>query len=328
MKKRFIALSFVSALALTACGAKKYSPSDYILTMDYRNDFKILQLTDLHIGDKDNQDVQYKFLDILYEDANNPDMVVITGDLFTFASKATAERLFKYLDSKEIPWTVVFGNHDEQCYFSVEWMTGRLNELSKSAKSKCLFKDIQDDNIQGNCNFVINLMDGNNIHDQLFLIDSNRYNFAGYFGYDKIKDNQVKWYEEMVNYTKEQNGGVVVSSLMFYHIPLPEINDAVEKGEVLMGEKREKSCPADINPNEPDLFEKVVELGSTKSMIFGHDHINDIIVKYQGVDFVYGVKSTDRIYHDEDMLGATTITIKNDHSLEYRQFFHTYEEVK
>ena len=63
-------------------------------------------------------------------------------------------------------------------------------------------------------------------------------------------------------------------------------------------------------------------------MFFGHDHINNFEADYEGVKFCYGMKSTDRIYFAEDMLGYQTISIKADNSLEIERFFHTYAEVK
>ena len=325
MKYKFTTLAFISLLALSACGTREYKPQDYILEMNYKSDFRILQLTDIHLSDKDDKETQFKFLDLLYEDANNPDLVIVTGDLFTFAGKDTAKSLFKYFDSKAIPWTVCFGNHDEQCYFSVDWMTDTLSKYG----SYCMFKDLQDDQVNGNCNFVINLKEGNKVHDQLFVMDSNRYNFdLSQLGYDCFKQDQIDWYESVVKYTKEQNGETV-NSLMFYHIPLPEVNPAWEEAKnnnaVIYGEKREASCPPD---HDYGFFSKIKELGSTKAMFFGHDHINNFEVDYQGVKFCYGIKSTDRIYHDEDMLGCQTITIHDDHSLKIDRYYHTYAEVK
>ena len=326
MKNRLCPLFFIAALSLTACGGKSYSPKDYILELPYRSNFKILQLTDIHMADKDDQDLHYAFLDKLITEANGPsqneiDFMVVTGDLFTFANKATAKKLFKFLDSYDIPWSVVFGNHDEQTYFSVEWMTSYLNNFG----SKCYFLDRQDDNVNGNCNFAINLMQGNTIHDQLILMDSNRYYFGDYMGYDYFKDSQIKWYSDLVDYTKEQNGGAIVNSLMFYHIPLYEINDAYEKGEIKYGEKRENTCPPDYNSG---FFDVIKAKGSTKGMFFGHDHINNFEALYEGVTFCYGIKSTNRIYYDEDMLGYQTITIKDDHSFSIERVYHTYAEVE
>ena len=325
MKYKFTTLAFISLLALSACGTREYKPQDYILEMNYKSDFRILQLTDIHLSDKDDRETQFKFLDLLYKDASNPDLVVVTGDLFTFAGKDTAKSLFNYFNSKKVPWTVCFGNHDEQCYFSVDWLTETLSNLG----SYCMFKDLQDDNVNGNCNFVINLKEGDKVHDQLFVMDSNRYNFdLSQLGYDCFKQDQIDWYESVVKYTKEQNGDTV-NSLMFYHIPLPEVNPAWEEAKnanaVIYGEKREASCPPD---HDYGFFSKIKDLGSTKAMFFGHDHINNFEVDYQGVKFCYGIKSTDRIYHDEDMLGCQTITIHDDHSLKIDRYYHTYAEVK
>jgi hypothetical protein len=204
----------------------------------------------------------------------------------------------------------------------VDWLTETLTKFG----SNCMFKDLQDDAVNGNCNFAINLMKDGKVHDQLFVMDSNRYNFnLSQLGYDCFKQDQIDWYESIVKYTKEQNGGETVNSLMFYHIPLPEINNAWEEGTKIYGEKREASCPPD---HDYGFFNKIKELGSTKAMFFGHDHINNFEADYQGVKFCYGIKSTDRIYHDDDMMGCQTITIHDDHSLTIDRYYHTYAEVK
>ena len=254
-------------------------------------------------------------------------MIVVTGDLFTFASKSTAKRFFSWLDSKGKPWTVTFGNHDEQCLFSVDWLTNYLNNYG----SHCLFKDLQDDDIQGNANFAINLKVGGSIFEQLIVMDTNRYYYGNYFGYDFIHQDQIDWYDSLINYTKDSlNGGTVVESLLFYHIPLPEIDDAYEAGNFIadetgsIGVKREKACPPDYNSG---FFSHVVNNGSTKAMFFGHDHRNDFCAEYQGVWFSYGTNSTSCFYYDEDMMGGQVITIKNDHSLSIRRIHHTYKEV-
>ena len=327
MKKNFLPLVFVTAFSLTACGGKSYNPSDYIVgTLPYRDGFKILQLTDIHMSDKDDQDLHYAFMDKLITEAKEDpdhtgqvDFMVVTGDLFTFASRDTAKRLFKFLDSYDIPWTVVFGNHDEQTYFPVDWMTSYLNNFG----SNCMFKDLQDDKVQGNCNFAINVVDGATVKKQLIFMDSNRYYFGSYMGYDYFKQDQIDWYEKMVNETP-------VDSLMFYHIPLFEINEAYDTGtRVFDGRngndgKREKCCPPDENSG---FFSKIKTLGHTKGMFFGHDHINTFEVDYEGVKFCYGIKSTDRIYYDEDLLGYQTISLEGD-NINVRRYWHTYAEVK
>ena len=317
-RKSIFLFPSIIAMSLTACANVRHEISEYVLELNYSSNYRILQLSDTHIGDKDNTQLHYDFMDLTIKEAH-PDLIVITGDVFTFASKSTAKEFFKFLDSYGVPWTLTLGNHDEQCYFSVDWLTRTLNEYG----SHCVFKDIQDDDVQGNANFAINLMLGGHVFEQLILMDSNRYYYGSYFGYDYFKQNQIDWYEELVNETKKNNGGVVVPSLMFYHIPLPEVRDAYAQG-VEFGVQGEDPCNPDYNSG---FFSKIVELKSTTGMYFGHDHYNDYVANYQGVDFCYGIKSTDRVYMEEDLLGGKTIVLKGDHKVEYINHFHTYEEL-
>ncbi len=326
-KKIFIALiaSLLAVFPLLSCASSvHYEAKDYILTINApRDDFRILQLTDVHIGNKDNRKAQYAFLDKTISMAN-ADMIILTGDLFTFADKATALELFGFIDGYGVPWSVTFGNHDEQCYFPITWMTGELNEFG----SNCVFIDRQDDDVFGNSNYAVNLTRNGSIFGQIILLDSNRYYFGDYYGYDYIKRDQIDWYERIVKYTAEQNGGAVVPSVAFFHIPFPEFEDAwnaVETGEATLeyGERNEGTSSPKYNSG---FFDKVLELGSTKACVVGHDHVNNYRIKYKGVYLCYGVNSTDRIYCKENMMGGHIVVMHTDGSLSFEHVYHKYEE--
>ena len=62
-------------------------------------------------------------------------------------------------------------------------------------------------------------------------------------------------------------------------------------------------------------------------MYFGHDHINNYIINYEGIHFGYGIKATDRVYADDSLLGGRVIVLHDDHSLSYEDYYHTYKEV-
>jgi len=330
--KRIVALAAAAitmAVLLCGCGPEKktYDADSYMLEMDYRKDFTILQLTDIHIGNKDDRRKHYDYMDLIIDDAD-ADMIVISGDIFTFATKNVAKEFFEYIDSHEIYWTVTFGNHDEQCYFSIDWLTGYLNNFG----SYCLFKDIQDDDVYGNANFAINLMKDGNIKEQVIILDSNRYNFGEYVGYDYIKDSQVAWYENLVSRTTQLSGGKTVPSVMFFHIPLPEWNDAWDAAQegspeatLLCGEKRENVCCPDINSG---LFDSVLKMGSTNGIFVGHDHKNNFSIDYKGVVLGYGITSTDRIYYEKGIIGGLTLTFKDDGTFDIDHIYHDYGEVE
>ncbi len=324
-----LVLSLLLCLFSTACGVqeKTYPAEDYILELPYKDDFRILQLTDIHVGNKDNRALQYDFMDRTICEAD-ADMIVVVGDLFTFADKTTARELFKYLDSYGIPWTVTFGNHDEQCYFSIDWLTSLLNSYG----SNCVFRDIQGDDVFGYANFAVDLMKDGEVFEQLIVMDSNRYDFGENRSYDYIKDSQIDWYERLINYTTEQNGGKVVDSLLFFHIPLPEFADAWDAAQsgspdavLECGEMNEKvSCPK----YNSGFFDKILTLDSSRAIIVGHDHVNNFRVLYKGIYMCYGINSTDRIYYQDGMIGGQVITVHSDHSLSFDQIYHEYSEVR
>lgn len=333
VKNKLLLLIPVAGFSLCACGKAPvhYSEADYVAgTLEYKENFRILQLTDIHVSNKDNLDKQLKFLDLTISQAN-ADMIVITGDLFTFADKRTANELFAFIDGYGIPWTCTYGNHDEQCYFSLDWMSERLNNYG----SNCIYKDYLDDDVYGNANFVINLVDGTTVKQQLIIIDSNKYNYQKFKGYDFIHQDQVEWYERMVNKTKENNGGTVVPSLAFFHIPTEEFqvaydlcmeNDPTAQKVDLDRWRIGENVSCSGTPS--DLFEKMLELGSTKACIVGHDHVNSFCVDYKGIYLCYGIHSTDRIYSDKELMGGQVITMNSANEISIERYFHTYAELE
>jgi len=329
--KRIVAIVVLLSMTICTCScsskSKRYSSEDYIKKLEYKKDYRILQLCDIHLSNKDNRELQYQFMDLTISEAD-ADLIVLDGDSFTFADKTVARELFDFIDSYDTPWAFVLGNHDEQCYFSVDWLTAYLNNFG----SNCVFIDHQDDDIFGNSNYAINLMDGDDIKYQIILMDSNRYNYGEYIGYDYIKQNQIDWYERLVNYTTKQNNGQIVESIAFFHIPFPEFEEAWESANngdsdavLEYGGLEEKCSVPEINSG---IFDKILELGSTKGVFVAHDHVNDFRIKYKGVYLCYGIHSTDRIYYEENLLGGQVITIKADGSLEFEQILHSYSEVE
>lgn len=339
---------------------KSYNPEDYILNLDYKDDFRILQLGDTHLGMKDNMDEHLDFIDLTIKDSN-ADLIVMSGDIFTYADKRVAKEFFDFIDSYGIPWTMTFGNHDEQCLYSVDWISSYLNNYG----GNCLFIDHQDDDVFGNANFAINLMDGDSIHDQVIIMDSNRYNFGEYIGYDYMKPSQINWYSNIVNYTSDINNGTV-NSIMFFHIPLPEFEIALNNagGNDAQEAIKNNGGLRDLNSDnglEMDsdysaytrsysnddsileygyngegnsipkynsgMFDKILELDSTKAIICSHDHANNSRLLYKGVYLCYGVNSTNRIYRDEDMMGGHVIVVHDDHSLSFEHIYHRYKEL-
>ena len=331
MKKAVLltSLSFM-ALLLSSCSGAHYSDKDYVSSLAYKDDFKILQLTDLHLGAQDDVEMHLRFVDLTIQDAN-PDMIVITGDLFTFASRETVRQTFDFFDSYQVPWTFTYGNHDDQGTYDLYY-------LGKTAKNykHCVFNFLEDDVLSGRSNQVINLIKEDKIIYQIYNLDSHSYHFGDFNGYDMIQQDQIDWYARQVDNVNKQEYGEAyelgderVPNVCFFHIPLFEFEQAYKDYQAGLcpgiGENREGYGNAPINNG---MFDVMKKYRSTKGVFVGHDHSNNSVILYEGIYLGFGIKATDRVYYEKDMLGGRTITLHNDGSLETTAIYHTYEEME
>ncbi len=336
--KKLLVLAPIAVLSLTSCGTSKhYEVKEYKLTpnharFDATNGLKILQLSDIHLSMNCDRQLQYKFLQKTIDLANayakkqggkdKVDLITITGDVFIFGTREIVREFCEFMESQKIDWTLTFGNHDEQCYFPIDWLTGYLNDLSKKDGSYLLFKDIQDDDISGNANFYIDVPDKDgNAKERIYMIDSNRYKYTlSSFGYDNIHEDQIKWYKDCVK------DGTNLKSLAFFHIPFEEYEtyykDAIgskTKGEFINDDEGnvldKKGEGISCSKIESKMFETMVDLGSTKATFVGHDHKNNFAIKTKdnnknNMILSYGVKATDSVGADDNLIGGQVITVK------------------
>ena len=147
-------------------------------------------------------------------------------------------------------------------------------------------------------------------------------------------ENQIQWYEDMVKDTKAKNGGETVPSLLFFHIPVPEFQeawDALEAGspdaKKFDAERWESNEGVAAPKYNSHFFDKVVELGSSKGIFVGHDHINSWAIEYKGVLLSYGITSTDRVYRDVELMGGQVISMDSTNKITLERYFHTYGEL-
>lgn len=297
--------------------------------------FKILQLTDIHLGagwvssKKDKLALQAvkKLID-----ASNPDLIVITGDLFYPIWPLTgsannlrgAKMLGNVLKEAGIPWCFVFGNHDTE-------MTSRANKdgIAKyyMEYENCLFEK-GEEGLTGCGNYCIRLETSDGKPCQLLMmIDSNQYTGKSFFsGFDVIHEDQIEWYKKTV---KEQSGdGELLPSLAFYHIPPKEFKEGWEK--CFRGDKdviyhhgfvlEKDNYFGYPKETEGKFFSEMVEFGSCKGMFMGHDHLNTLSITYQGIRLTYGMSIDYLAYvptaHWKTQRGGTIIEINDDGSFE------------
>ena len=352
MKKIFaflLAVIFIFSLCLSfsSCkregvGNKTYSVEKYRTTMQFYDDFKILQLTDLHFGIETDIALQLDIVKNAIEEAN-PDLIILTGDNFMYSTKGIVKTLFSFLNDeckaltekrgRLTKFTVTFGNHDNQGdysrYFINEVVSSYATTDGDEIKDSkyAAFIDFEDDDIFGLTNFYIDLVDRQgdtlDVKYRIHIIDSNSYHFVGPdYDYDVIHTSQLKHAKNIyANTTKDDT----YIGLAFFHIPLYEYQEAWKNYESSnsngQGEFREDALYAYENNGAYKALHDANIIG----FFCGHDHINygDFIYKNEAI-FSYGVKTTNQLYHDTDMIGYKTITLKD---LSKEEFL-SYENIK
>ena len=329
---------------------------DYGWTFTTDRDFKVVQLTDVHIGGgslskgKDQKAMNAVAAMLTYE---KPDLVILTGDMVypvpfqagTFNNSISTEMIITLLETLGVYYAPVFGNHDSEAYSThsreeIADMWG-ADDLKYS-----LFKKGPED-IYGVGNYIIKVKNSAGIvKNAFFLMDSNEYlenDPMGLLGdYDRIHDDQIEWYKNNVLAIDEANddGDAMFSSYAFFHIPLQEYDAAwkefaangykdTENVKYVAGgyhEPDEKVCCSKESEN---FFETGLELGSLKATFVGHDHVNSAILNYKGIDLVYGMSIDYLAYIDPvtndigPQRGCTVITVTadGDHSVSLENYY-------
>ncbi len=318
-------------------------------------EFKVMHITDIHlVGGFLSKSTDEKALNAVAAmvTREKPDLVIATGDIaypvpyesITFNNYSGARAFANLMESLGVYWDVTFGNHDAEAYsyFDREAVSGFYeNEDYKY----CLYQPGPED-VDGYGNHVIEIKNTKGeITQALVLIDSLSYvedsiieSIKG--TYDNIHQNQVDWYESEIKRMNAENKKITkkdepVKSLAFFHIPLVEMDDAwkefSENGfkdtkdfkyiEGIIGEQGRLVC---CGYGEDQLFEKMVELDSTKAMFNGHDHVNNTTFEYKGIQFSYGYSIDYTAYSGIAKLGSqrgcTMITVKPDTTFTIEKF--------
>ena len=318
-------------------------------------DFRVMHLTDIHIGGGFmSKTVDEKALNAVAAmvTKEKPDLVIATGDITfpvpyragTFNNHSGIKAFANLMESLGVYWDVTFGNHDAEAYSYFD--REAVAEFYENEDYKyCLFRAGPED-VDGYGNHTIEVKNSKGIITQaLILIDSQAYvedniieSIKG--TYDNIHPNQVEWYETEIKRMNNENGkiskeAVPVKSLAFFHIPLVEMDDAWTEfrnngykdtdnfryTEGMIGELGRQVC---CGYGEDDMFEKMLELDSTKAMFNGHDHVNSTTFEYKGITFSYGYSIDYFAYSGIDKLGSqrgcTMITCKPDTSFSIEKF--------
>lgn len=255
--------------------------------------FKIVQFSD--IQDDEFLDPRTASAMSRILDAEKPDLVVLTGDnVSTGATETLAElksaidQAVKPMETRRIPWALVFGNHDTDGLAKLGITKAQMLEIYRSYPYCINPEDPK--GVYGSGNALLKVMDskGKKPAFGVWLLDSNAYVKQAFGGqtldtYDWIRPSQIEWYLQQSRQV-EKEAGRKLPSLMFFHICLPEFAQlAATKNYV--GERNENECPSSINSG---MFAALLDRGDVLGVYVGHDHVNTYEGTWYGIRLGYG----------------------------------------
>lgn len=279
------------------------------LKFNEKGKFKIIQITDTHfIVDNAASDVVPALLNEVI-DAENPDLIVFTGDMVWQNKGKTAkalDALFAPVIQKGIPWAYVFGNHDDEEDMS------RAEIMEQVTRMPYCLAVAGEESLSGVGNYVLEVKSkkADKLGTVLYCMDSHAYSkLEGVKGYAWFGFDQIDWYrQQSANYTK-MNGGKPFPALAFFHIPLAEYPEMkAAQRDQLVGSKDEDECNGKINTG---MFAAMRIAGDVMGTFVGHDHDNDYIGKWYDIALAYGRYSGgNTVYNNLGKNGCRVIELK------------------
>ena len=194
--------------------------------------FRLLQVADIHLGENSwtdwgpEQDEKTRLALDSILNAENPDLIVLTGDQLTannIKKNATAyvHKLARNLGKHKIPWITVFGNHDDSPFVEIdnativadEPETSRRQLAKADMKHRLSLTKLGPTYLNGVSNYWLEIYHNQAVAARILVLDSGGGSIP-----QSITKNQVDWFwETWLGYYG--NAGSQVPIFAFMHIP-------------------------------------------------------------------------------------------------------------
>lgn len=334
---------------------------DFTVEVESGRDVRLLQLSDTQILDAGQARFEGRLgstnplitYDEVYDkcfkyvknaiERTEPDLILLTGDLvygeFDDSGKWFLE-LIKYMDSFQIPWAPIFGNHDNESMKGVTWQCEQLENAEY-----CLFKRGE---TTGNGNYSVGIVQDKKLIKAIYMMDSNGCSNAFKDGYgatdengnpltynegEKVKTStgfgtdQVEW---LANSSKkiDETLGYTVTKFLGMHMPLAQVAQAAYEAGYQSnnstGNDETYKIGVDVVAKNGDFGEKgeyfkgahtvsglwdVLKQNKFDGIFMGHSHKNSVSILYDGIRLTFGLKTGKFDRYLDNSLGGTQIHV-------------------
>lgn len=245
--------------------------------------FKIVQFTDVHFkyGNPASNVALERINEVL--DAEQPDLVIFTGDvIYSAPADLGMVQVLEQVSKRKLPFVVTFGNHDDEQGLSRQ----QLYDIIRKVPGNIM----PDRGTALSPDYALTVKSSSNPQKDaavLYCMDSHSYSpLKDVKGYAWLTFDQVNWYRQQSAAFTAQNGGQPIPALAFFHIPVPEYHEAVaDENSTIRGTRMEEACAPRINSG---MFAAMKEGGDVMGIFVGHDHDNDYAVMWKNILLAYG----------------------------------------
>ena len=298
--------------------------------------FRILSVSDLHGVVNYDKRLTRDLAALL--DGVKPDLLLVLGDTADHDALESPENLRGYLSdlnavmaARDIPWAHTFGNHDCEAHRAFSQMAV-YEEMSH-----CISKRGPEE-IHGVTNYVLPVRaeKTDEILFNVWMLDSHDWmgDFMHEFSlgdpgnkwdmqcaypsclhgwaqaYDTLRTDQVLWYYNGSRWF-ERECGRKVPGLLGLHIPLPEYRVLHQNPAECYfdGTMRETVGNSPVNSG---MLSALVNRGDVKTVVAGHDHINDCEGIFMGIKLTYDAGLSYDCYCDDDLRGGRVFDLREE----------------
>ncbi|MBR5280423.1 MAG: metallophosphoesterase [Clostridia bacterium] len=318
----------------------------HTLRFDQDGKFKIVIFSDIqdtYPPKTDTIDYMNKILD-----QEKPDLVLLGGDnhaghnISKSVMKTYMNAICAPMESRKIPWAQVYGNHAEGGYnANVAQLYGCASKEDQQEMFESYAYNVSKaGSAYGVGNYVLPVLrsDSDKIGFNVFALDSHSYSNEnpggqafenavylkrGIYGgiiypsvrYETFHFDQVRWYWDTSVALEEYNGSKV-AAMMIFHIPILEFEvvSSNPKQTDMVGVNTDGNAISEVYCG---LFQTCYERGDVKGMFVGHQHRNDNIGTYMGIQLGYVPTIGSLAFYSADNRGARVIEVDQDDAFNF-----------